>query len=76
MLQDVGVWMVTRNGEFRDLGKTDVFGGVTLNKQEILAGVVLGFSQEGFFDGVWRVSSEKLRRFDELHIGLAPFSVF
>ena len=76
MLQEVSVWMVTREGRLREIGKTDVFGGISIRKHELADGVVLGFSLEGFFDGAWRVDAEELTKFDELHVGLAPFSVF
>jgi len=76
MLENVLVWAVTRRGGVRELGKTDIFGSISLNKQELLDVIVLGFSHDGFFDGAWRVDREKLHRFDELHIGLAHFTVF
>ena len=75
MLENVNVSMVTRKGEVVELGHTDVFGGIALNKKRLSDGVVLIFSVKWFFSGAWRIKLDDLHHFDELRVGLAPFSI-
>jgi hypothetical protein len=72
-MQGVVVSLMSRDGSFEPIGKTDGTGRLEVSRRSLLDKSLVLFCKEGFYCGVLLVDSPRFFDYEEHPIALAPF---
>jgi len=73
LMEGVDVLLVDKGGEVVNLGKTDILGRLSVDKERLSKeGVAVLFCREAFFCGALLLNEERFFEIEERYIKLAP----
>ena len=74
MLEGIELKLVADDGTIETMGLTDVFGSISVSREDLARAKVLLFCHEHFFCGAIQVDSPEFSRRNERLIQLAPIA--
>ncbi len=73
LMKGVDVFLIDKGGETVSLGKTDILGRLSVDKERLSKeGVAVLFCREAFFCGALLLNEERFFEIEERYIKLAP----